>query len=200
MKKTIQTLLITSLLAITPLTYANNLTSLFNKDTVKEAASKVAGDVVGQKLNVVGTWKYSGSAVQFESENMLQKASASAAAALAESKINAQLSKLSFINDQLQFVFNQDNTFILKSSIKDIDGTYTIDPANKKIILSVIGDQKFDITASQSSNSLSLLFNGDKLIKLLTLVSDKTANQSLQTVSSLLNSYDGMLIGVKLTK
>ena len=52
----------------------------------------------------------------------------------------------------------------------------------------------------KSGNKLSLLFNADKLLKLLTTVSALSNNSTVSTLTQLLNSYDGMLIGMELQK
>ena len=50
---------------------------------------------------MTGTWNYKGSAVEFESENLLMKAGGAAAATMAENKLDEQLSKVDVYKRQL---------------------------------------------------------------------------------------------------
>ena len=51
-----------------------------------------------------------------------------------------------------------------------------------------------------TSGSMDLLFESDKLLKLITFLSSKSSNATLKTISSLANSYDGMMLGFSLEK
>ena len=51
-----------------------------------------------------------------------------------------------------------------------------------------------------TSANMDLLFNSDKLLKLITLISSKSNNSTLKTIGSLANSYDGMMLGFTLKK
>ena len=51
-----------------------------------------------------------------------------------------------------------------------------------------------------TGNSISLLYDADKLLTMLTKVSSMTNNSNLNTLSSLLSKYDGLLIGMQLKK
>lgn len=51
-----------------------------------------------------------------------------------------------------------------------------------------------------TSANMDLLFNSDKLLKLITLISSKSNNTTLKTIGSLANSYDGMMLGFALKK
>ena len=45
-----------------------------------------------------------------------------------------------------------------------------------------------------------LLFNSDKLLKLISFISSKSSNTTLNAISSLADSYDGMMLGFELKK
>ena len=51
-----------------------------------------------------------------------------------------------------------------------------------------------------SSNSLELLFNSDKLLKLMAFIGSKSNSTALKAVSSLADNYDGMMLGFELAK
>ena len=62
------------------------------------------------------------------------------------------------------------------------------------------GMKKATETAVDSIRSMDLLFESDKLLKLITFLSSKSSNATLKTISSLANSYDGMMLGFSLEK
>ena len=47
---------------------------------------------------------------------------------------------------------------------------------------------------------MDLLFDADKLLQLLTYLSSKSSNSTLQTLGNLAGTYDGMLLGLGLKK
>jgi hypothetical protein len=51
-----------------------------------------------------------------------------------------------------------------------------------------------------SGSNLSVMFDVSKLQSLLSTMSSVTGNSTLSTVTSLLNSYDGICAGFKLKK
>ena len=51
-----------------------------------------------------------------------------------------------------------------------------------------------------TSGNMDLLFDADKLLQLLTYLSSKSSNSTLQTLGNLAGTYDGMLLGLGLKK
>ena len=51
-----------------------------------------------------------------------------------------------------------------------------------------------------SDGSISILYDADKLLDVVNMISSKTSNTSLKTISSLLGSYDGIKVGMNLKK
>ena len=84
MKRIYYVTLIITLLMITSNSNAQSLKDLLTKDNIE----KVVGAVTGKSTttDITGTWQYSGSAISFESDNLLQKAGGAAAAGVAEEK------------------------------------------------------------------------------------------------------------------
>ena len=143
---------------------AQSLKDLLNKDNISKVVNAITG--TPETIDMTGTWTYSGSAVEFESDNLLMKAGGAAAATMAENKLNEQLSKVGIKEGQMSFTFNDESTFT-----------------------STVGKKKLD-----------LLFNSDKLLKLMTFLGSKTNSTALKTVSSLAENYDGMMLGFGLKK
>ena len=80
MKKYVLSLAVVSaLLLVTTNVQAQSWKDLFNKDNIEKVVNAVTGN---QTIDMTGTWTYSGSAIEFESDNLLQKAGGAAAAPL----------------------------------------------------------------------------------------------------------------------
>ena len=198
MKRIYYVTLIITLLMITSNSNAQSLKDLLTKDNIE----KVVGAVTGKSTttDITGTWQYSGSAISFESDNLLQKAGGAAAAGVAEEKLNEQLEKLGIKKGQMSFTFSADSTFTVQVGSRKLPGTYTFDNANQKINLKFAKLLSVNATLKATSSSMDLLFNSDKLLKIIVYISGKSSNSTLQAISSLAESYDGMMLGFSLQK
>jgi hypothetical protein len=161
----------------------------------------VLGNTTLKQADILGTWNYTSADCVFETENLLMKAGGEVAASKIEEKINSTLGKFGLSSDKCAFTFNNDNTYSATIGGRTIQGTYVLDAENKKITMTYLnGLGTMTPQIVKSGNKLSLLFNADKLLKLLTTVSALSGNSTMSTLSSLLESYDGLLIGMELQK
>ena len=183
------------LLLCSSLSFAQSWKDLLNKGNVEKAVSAVTG-----KVDLVGTWNYTGSAIEFESDNILKKASGKVAAATLEKKINDQLNKIGLKENAATLTFNADSTFVLATVNKNKSGKYTYDAEAKQINLEIVGGKAVSAAVNTTGNQFSFLFNADKLIDVVNFVSDKVPNSTLKSVASLINNYDGMNVGLNFTK
>lgn len=115
---------IVTLLLVSANSQAQSLKDLFNKENVEKVVSAVTGK---NTVDMTGTWSYTGSAIEFESDNLLMKAGGTVAATTAEAKLNEQLSKVGIKPGQMSFTFAADSTFNVKLGAKTLKGTYTYD-------------------------------------------------------------------------
>lgn len=90
---------------------AQSLKDLFNKGNIEKAVNAVTGK---NTADMTGTWSFTGSAIEFESDNLLQKAGGAVAATAAEKKLDEQLAKVGIRAGQMTFTFNADSTFCAK--------------------------------------------------------------------------------------
>ena len=171
---------------------AQSWSDLLNKDNISKVVNAITGNT--ESIDMTGTWNYKGSAVEFESDNLLMKAGGAAAATMAESKLNEQLSKIGIKDGQMSFTFNADSTFTSTVGKKTLKGTYSYNASTKQV------DLNLHAKVNCSSSSLELLFNSDKLLKLMTFIGSKSNSTALKTVSSLAENYDGMMLGFQLSK
>lgn len=178
--------------------HAQSWADLFNKDNISKVVNALTGTEA--TIDMTGTWNYKGSAVEFESDNLLMKAGGSAAATMAENKLNEQLSKIGIRDGQMSFTFNADSTFVSTVGKKKLNGTYSYDAANKQVTLKYLRLLNMHAKVNCTSNSMELLFNSDKLLKLMAFIGSKSSSTALKTVSSLAENYDGMMLGFQLAK
>ncbi|MCD8182442.1 MAG: DUF4923 family protein [Bacteroides sp.] len=176
---------------------AQSIKDLFNKENIEKVVNTVTGK---NTASMEGTWIYSGAAIEFESDNLLEKAGGSLAAATAEKQLNERLAKVGIKEGNLSFTFNADSTFSAKASIKSIKGTYSYDADTQRVNLKILKLINLDAKVNCTSSNMDLLFNSDKLLKLITFLSSKSSNTTIKTIGSLAGKYDGMMLGFALQK
>ena len=177
---------------------AQSLKDLLNKDNITKVVNAVKGHT--EKVNLVGTWSYQGSAVEFESENLLMKAGGVAAATMAESNLNEQLTKVGITTGQMNFTFKADSTFTSIVGKRTMSGTYSYNAGTKEVELKYLKLINLHAKVNYTTDSIDLLFKSDKLLKLLAFIGSKSSSTALKTVSSLADKYDGMMLGFQLKK
>ncbi len=152
---------------------------------------------------MVGTWNYESPAVCFKSENFLQKAGGSAVAGTIESKLAPYYKTLGL--NKLTLTVKEDNSFAMTSGAIKMSGTieakgdgdvYFKFAALGKISL---GQMKAYVVKS-AGNKMSLMFDVSKLVNIIKGVGSVTGSSSIKTITTLLDSYDGICAGFKLQK
>lgn len=206
MKRILTTIIMAGILCLAGQTAsAQSLTDLLKKVTDNEAVKNVVENVTGTTLpvDVKGTWTYSGTAVKFESDDILKSTAASLAASQVEDKLDQYVAKIGIKAGTFSFTFKEDNTFTATVKSKSFNGTYTLSEDYKTISLQfgkTIGLKPFTAAVSATSSQLDLLFQADKLLELLGKLTSSSSNSTLKTVGTLVNQYDGMKLGLELKK
>ena len=155
------------------------------------------------KVDVTGTWTYSGTAVKFESDDLLKSTAASLAAGQVEDKLDSYVSKVGIKAGTFSFTFKEDKTFTATVKGKSFDGTYSLSEDYKTIALQfgkAIGLKPFNAAVSATSSQLDLLFPADRLLELLEKLTSSSSNATLKTIGTIANQYDGMKLGLELTR
>lgn len=166
----------------------------------------ILGAVLGSsstltEADLVGTWKYQSTDCVFESENLLLKAGGEAAATKIETKLNETMAKVGIATGTCTFTFNEDKTYTASFGGRTMTGEYTLDAENKKLTMTYLaGLGTMSPNIVKSGSSISLLYDADKLLSMLQTLATLSGNSSLQTLSKLASSYDGMMIGMELQK
>jgi hypothetical protein len=206
MKRTISIILMAGALCLAGQTAsAQSLGDILKKVTGNETVKNVVETVTGTTLpvDVKGTWTYSGTAVKFESDDLLKSTAASLAASQVEDKLDSYASNIGIKAGTFSFTFNEDKTFSATVKGKSFNGTYTVSEDYKTMSLQfgkAIGLKPFTATISATSGQLDLLFQADKLLELLGKLTSTSSNSTLKTIGSLVNQYDGMMLGLELKK
>lgn len=188
-------------------------TSVTNSSTTTQSSGAagilgaVLGAVLGQNNQIsqeqlVGTWTYNGAACKFESENLLKQAGGDLITSSVEGKIDDAFSKIGIKKGSSSITFASDGTCNLALGSRAISGTYEFEQSTGKLtVTGTIGLVKTEgYVVKNSDSSISLLFDADKLLDMVNMISAQTSNTSIKTISSLLGSYDGIKVGMNLTK
>ncbi len=193
------------------------LNQLLGQGATKDAVTSIVENVVGGAiskldLSIEGTWKYSAPEVQFKSDNLLAQAGGAAATTKIENTLSKIYGKIG-MNESFTYTFNADSTFTqtikIGSTVKNLKGTYSLDKENKIITLKYsalgkVGLGKINAIYANTGTSLALLYDASDLMsflkKVISTVSSLTGKTSLATLSTLMENYDGILLGCKMTR
>lgn len=176
---------------------AQSLKDLFNKENIEKVVNAVTDK---NTASMEGTWTYTGSALAFESDNLLQQAGGAVAASAVEKKLDDFLQRIGIQSGQMSFTFAADSTFQTTIKGKTMKGTYSYDQSTKKAQLKFSKLLNINTTVNCTSQQMELLFPSDRLLDLLTFLASKSNNVTLQSIGSLAESYDGMMLGFTLEK
>lgn len=173
-------------------------------------AGTTLGNILDQLLSksstltqdeLVGTWKYQSPDCVFESENLLAQAGGKVAAQRIEGQLTTHLAKVGIKQGYCSFTFNKDNTYSAVIGGRAINGNYTFDAKNKIIKMTYLGGLgSMTPKVVKNGKSISLLYESDKLMKLVSTMSKLSGSATIKTLNALLGNYDGLYIGMKLQK
>lgn len=157
-----------------------------------------------EPASMVGTWQYSSPAVCFKSDNLLQKAGGAAAATTVEGKLATYYQKAGLTG--LVLTIKEDMTFTMKASKVTLSGSITKEESTGDIYFQFkafgkvnIGKMKTYVTMT-GKNTMSIMFDVSKLISIVKAAGSITGNATINSVTKMLESYDGICAGFKLTK
>lgn len=169
------------------------------------------GDILNKVVNAVttpsvsanqleGTWIFTGSAVQLESDNILKKAAGSAISSQAQKKFDNYLKQAGIKEGNLTFTFKSDGTFDKTIGEKNkTSGKYTVSGDKLTLTYDITGISS-TTTVSVSGDEFSMLYDADKVLTGIEFIGSKVNNSTVQTITSLLKEYDGMNLGMKFKK
>lgn len=186
------------------------------KDILKGASSgerNQAADIVNGIVNTLtatkieykdlkGNWSYNAPAVSFTSDNLMQKAGGVAASGAIVNKLKPYYAKAGITGMTIEF--GADSTFVAKTARLTVRGTVQpLDDSMFKFNIKALGKipaGSINAYAERQGTNVCLTFDAKKLIKLAETIASLSGNATLKTASDLLNSYEGVNIGVSLKK
>lgn len=178
------------------------LSSILSSSAVQTVVEAVTGGETISTSSVAGDWSYSQPAVALESDNVLTEAAGTALTSKAESTLSTYCSKVGITAGKFSLTLGSDSSFSFVLSSKSLSGTYTIDGSSIALAFQAVGTVNLGTISAQASlsgDSLSLLFEADKLLEITSALSS-SSNASISAVSSLLSSYDGVSLGFQFSK
>lgn len=183
---------------------AQSLKDLFSKDNIKDVVENVTGlDLSKDEAVITGTWQFSGTAVELESKDILKKAAAKLAVETIEKKLDETIAKIGITPGLFAFTFNEDKSFIVGFKKKEIKGTYTLSDDKKKLTLTFGRFTKLgtmEVITDLGSKELELMFKADNLLELLGKITSEGNSDSMKTLSTLVGAYEGINLGLELSK
>lgn len=167
-------------------------------NTASSIVGVISSKLIPTEQQIIGTWAYQEPAVMFTSNNALKSAASSVASATIEKKLQTYFSKVGIKKGNLTITFNKDKTFAIKKGTKSVrTGTYTI--SGNDVALTFKGKTKpCKITPQLDNGTLVMVMDATTLKNFLSNISSYVS--SLSTITSLLNAYDGMKVGIRLSK
>lgn len=167
------------------------------------AVSNVVGALIGNKevsqASLVGTWTYTQPAIAFQSQNVANQVGGALAAAQAEKKLGAALSKYGVTAGKVQLTFNEDGTYTCVIGKKKVCGKYTV--SGSTLSLTKTGIKSVKANVKLTGKELQLTADASKLLRLVQSLGNVAgSNSSLSTLTSLLSGFDGVNLGMKLQK
>jgi hypothetical protein len=164
----------------------SSLTSIFSSN--KQA----------DKNKIIGTWVYSEPAIVLKSDNILTNTAAKIASNKMESKLQSYLTKYGIKPGTSSMTFKEDGTYTRTLNGKTSKGKWQI--KDSKLLLTIAGIKTISVTTQIDGQDLQFVTDATKLLNLFKSFGAKSTNSSLQTITSLMKSVNGMQAGITLRK
>ena len=181
----------------------NILGAILGAATNTNTISNIIYDVIGynrlSQADLVGNWRYYQPGCAFTSENLLAKAGGHVAAAKAKEDLAPTYQKLGISAANTYFQFAENGQFAGKINGQPLSGTYTFNPNDqsiqmKTLLLNIKG------YVNRNAQGISLLFESKKLLTALQTIAAVSGNSTLSSVGELTKNYDGMRLGLDLSR
>ena len=195
MKKIVFTLL---LITATVAAMAQDSIATFHPDSIFTLTEE---DMEQERLEankvVAGTWQYDKPSVQAQGTSVLGKLGKPLAKSKLSSKLNKAYKKLQIKKRWTSLRLDKDGTWVMTIAGKDIKGKYSYSPSKGSITLkwhlvSISADVMRD------GKHLHLLFDTDRLLTLMRLISGLSTNDTLKALAFLSENFNDVKVGFQL--
>ncbi|MEY8592290.1 DUF4923 family protein [Butyricimonas hominis] len=184
---------------------AQSWKDILNSSTVKDVVNTLTGNVI-KFSDLQGNWNYVEPACKMTSDDKLKEVGGTLMSSTLEKKITAVYTKAGIVPGKFSYTFNSDSTFTNVIGKKTLKGTYSLDEKNRVLVLNyTLGNaftvKRTEVQLTKSGDQISMLFNVDGLMKFVKVLSSMVKkSDTSSTLTSLLNGYDGMLLGFEMKK
>ena len=167
---------------------------------------KIIGSVIGQfydtttKKALVGSWVYEEPAIQFESQNLLDKAGGVVASQSVADNITPYFELLGLKTGDIALDLRKYNTCTFTIGGRKIDGTYEFDDETKKLSLKAGLIPLPAAYLSIVNNQMAMTYDSSVLLGLIKVMGAVDTKSAFASVSKLADSYDGMKTGFTFKK
>ena len=199
---------------------ATEVASEVSSTEAGSAVTNVLGALLGNSLTLSiealeGTWNYEGVACILESENALSNIGGTVVTSTIESKLDEKLTKIGVTPGKCSFTFVGDGTCTINVNGRDLNGKYELNAEEKMSVFTFVYDKlPLKTYVSYEIQNLNIVFKADRLLAFIKNVASYFSNgatgeqlgqlqsvmQTVGTIGSLLENYDGMMLGAKLSR
>ena len=126
-------------------------------------------------------------------------------AASLKTKLATYYTKAGITPSRVSFAF-ADTTFVMKYGNAKLNGHIVKDEESGRFVVTftAVGGylpiMVMDAVINKNGNTLEILFDVDRFVKVLTTIASKSQSSTLKSVGGLLDEYDGILMGFELNK
>ena len=185
---------------------AQKLGDLFGSGIGQTVGNLLEGVFSSSNITIAdmeGEWTSDGPAVCFQGEGFLKKAGGAAAAAAIESKLSTYYDKFGLTGAVL--TIDSVGNFTLQCKSIKLKGSITqktdATPGVFEFDFTILGKKIAGVTTyiQKTSTTMDVMFDVTKLKKLLSTVASTLNISTLNTISSLLDQYEGLCAGFHMT-
>lgn len=187
---------------------AGNGAAAANNDGTALSADGVVSGLLNSILNafttvdkntIVGTWKFKGSAFVFESSNALASLGSDVVATQLEAKVDQYLAKCNIKQGMSSITFKEDGTYVFVMGERYVEGDYKLNADTKELTMT-FGMFKTVANVVYDEGMINLVYQSDGLLRMLKSVGASGNSGTLALLTTLLNQYDGLRIGMAFAK
>lgn len=190
--------------------HATDFKDIFTNEKLGQIISNIGQTVANATAttkftvdDLVGTWKYKSPGISFRSESTLANISGAAAATAIEEKL-APYYKRSRMT-KVTLTVDKSHNFAIKTTYGTFKGTIEKSSQDDMLVfkfnvLGAVPIGHVNAMATKSDNQLNITFDASRLINILKRLPKVASNTSFSTVASILDNYDNIYIGFRMTR
>ncbi len=201
---------------------ASELAEEASSTAAGSAVTNILGTILGNSLTLSyealeGTWDYEGVACVLESEEALSNIGGTLVTGTLEAKIDEKLALIGVSKGNCSFTFAKDSTCVIKVGGYNLNGKYRLNVEDKVIDFTFMYDKlPLKTYVSYEIQSVDIVFKADRLLSFIKNVASYVSNnsgaaggqvgqlqaamQAVGAMGTLLQNYDSMMLGAKLSK